>query len=393
MLRARATPPAYLRCDLRSFPLSPATLGTKFDVILIDPPWDEYARRASAYGAGAAAGGAGEASWAWEDIRALRVEDVADTPCFVFLWCGAAEGLQHGRACLAKWGFRRTEDICWLKTNRREAGGAQGRPRAPPPDGGADEVLASCKEHCLVGMRGAVRRSSDGHIIHANCDTDVIVAEEPPFGSAAKPEELYQIIEHFCQGRRRLELFGEDHNIRPGWLTLGAALSSSSFDAAAYAEQFGVGPAGGVATEWAGQGGNPQPGAPWLLGTTPEIEELRPKSPLRGGGHGGNSGAWAARGGRGGPPMPGMGGPGRGAGGLPPGSAPPPLARIQQQQHVQHQQHQHQQYAQQQQQYAQQQQQQQQQHAAGDEAPGGWDADTPLELRGADDGGDGIVLS
>ena len=296
VIRARATAPAYLRCDLRTFPLTVASLGTKFDVILLDPPWDEYSRRAAALGG---AGGDAE-PWSWEEIRALRIEDIADTPSFVFLWCGSAEGLTHGRACLAKWGFRRTEDICWLKTNKRD--GLRGvRAWAD-----ADALLVPTKEHCLMGMRGSVRRSTDGHIIHANVDTDIIVSEEPPFGDTAKPEELYHIIEHFAQGRRRLELFGEDHNIRPGWLTLGSQLSSSSFDPAAYAEQFGV----AAASEWQGQGGNPMPGAPWLLGSTPEIEELRPKSPVRGGGgHGGNSGpsAWAGRGRGGAPFMPGRG--------------------------------------------------------------------------------------
>ncbi len=309
IIRARATAPAYLRCDLRTFPLSVASLGSKFDVILIDPPWDEYARRAAALGG---AGGDAE-PWSWEEIRALRIEDIADTPSFVFLWCGSAEGLTHGRACLAKWGFRRTEDICWLKTNKRERGRAWAD---------ADAILVPCKEHCLMGMRGSVRRSSDGHIIHANVDTDVIVSEEPPFGDTAKPEELYHIIEHFAQGRRRLELFGEDHNIRPGWVTLGKSLSSSSFDPAAYAEQVGV----AAAADWQAQGGNPMPGAPWLLGSTPEIEELRPKSPVRGGGHGGNSGpsAWAGRGGGRGAPFMLPGGPGRGPGGPPQqGRAPP----------------------------------------------------------------------
>lgn len=38
------------------------------------------------------------------------------------------------------------------------------------------------KEHCLMGIKGTVRRSTDGHIIHANIDTDVIIAEEPPYG-------------------------------------------------------------------------------------------------------------------------------------------------------------------------------------------------------------------
>jgi hypothetical protein len=191
------------------------------------------------------------------------------------------------------------EDICWLKTNTKRAASGGSVVWTDP---GADTVLVPVKEHCLVGMRGNVRRSSDGHLIHANCDTDVIVSEEPPYGSSEKPDELYHIIEHFVQGRRRLELFGEDHNIRPGWLTLGKGLSSSHFDARAYAEQFAYAP------EWVGPNGNPQPGAPWLLGSTPEVEALRPKSPQRGGGgHGGNSTTTWGRG-RGG---------GRGYGGAP----------------------------------------------------------------------------
>ena len=49
-------------------------------------------------------------------------------------------------------------------------------------------------------------------------------------GSTQKPEDMYRIIEHFALGRRRLELFGEDHNIRSGWLTVGKGLSSSNFN-------------------------------------------------------------------------------------------------------------------------------------------------------------------
>jgi N6-adenosine-specific RNA methylase IME4 len=51
-----------------------------------------------------------------------------------------------------------------------------------------------------------------------------------PTGSTKKPEDMYRIIEHFALGKRRLELFGEDHNIRPGWLTLGKGLSYSNFN-------------------------------------------------------------------------------------------------------------------------------------------------------------------
>lgn len=33
-----------------------------------------------------------------------------------------------------------------------------------------------------MGIKGTVRRSTDGHIIHANVDTDIIISEEPAYG-------------------------------------------------------------------------------------------------------------------------------------------------------------------------------------------------------------------
>ena len=43
-------------------------------------------------------------------------------------------------------------------------------------------------EHCLVGIKGTVRRNYDGHIIHANVDTDVMLSEEPPPAWDPMPE-------------------------------------------------------------------------------------------------------------------------------------------------------------------------------------------------------------
>lgn len=87
--------------------------------------------------------------------------------------------------------------------------------------GDTSSVLQRVKEHCLVGLKGDVRRASDSYFIHANIDTDVIVDEEPPFGSTAKPKEIYYIIERFCLGRKRIELFGGPKCVRGGWLTIG----------------------------------------------------------------------------------------------------------------------------------------------------------------------------
>lgn len=56
-----------------------------------------------------------------------------------------------------------------------------------------------------MGIKGTVRRSTDGDFIHANVDIDLIISEEPDYGSIEKPVEIFHIIEHFCLGRRRYE--------------------------------------------------------------------------------------------------------------------------------------------------------------------------------------------
>ena len=239
-------------------------------MILIDPPWEEYRRRKIACGCEDA-----ESLEVWkpEEIMNLRIDAIADTPSFCFLWSGSGVSLQWGRACLRKWGFRRCEDICWIKSNRETVG----------PDGKGrnfhwlpDSVITATTEHCLVGIKGTVRRNHDGHQIHANVDTDVMASEEPPYGATDKPSELYAIIEHFANGRRRLELFGEDSNIRRGWLTLGSSLSSSNHDAETYAKHFE-----GTFESYNFDDEMPQTLPNHLVGTTPQIESLRPKSPTQ----------------------------------------------------------------------------------------------------------------
>ena len=47
--------------------------------VLIDPPWEEYVRRAP--------GAAGVSEpWGWKEIQALDIGAIADAPAFVFLW-------------------------------------------------------------------------------------------------------------------------------------------------------------------------------------------------------------------------------------------------------------------------------------------------------------------
>ncbi|KAH8874255.1 N6-adenosine-methyltransferase non-catalytic subunit [Schistosoma japonicum] len=233
-IQSKATPPMYLCADLRTFDLN--ELDSKFDVILIEPPLEEYHRMNGA-------------------IERLEIQQIAAPRAFVWIWCGSGEGLDAARKCLRKWGFRRCEDICWIKTNINSPGHVALEPNC---------VFQRTKEHCLMGIHGTVRRSTDGDFIHANIDIDLIIEEAPPQGSYAakdKPTEIFHIIEHFCLGRRRLHLFGRDSTLRPGWVTVGNELSASNYDPRIYANNFNKDSNG------------------LFLGTTEEIERLRPKSP------------------------------------------------------------------------------------------------------------------
>ncbi|WFD21652.1 mRNA (2'-O-methyladenosine-N(6)-)-methyltransferase [Malassezia equina] len=217
LVDAAAIPPTYLRADLRAWlpAPTPPNLGVletlRYDVILVDPPLASYAW---------AAPHEAHACWTWDEIGALPVPQLASRDSFVFLWVGdgAHDGLERGREVLHRWGYRRCEDIVWVQSTPQSA-------RIAPSD---TPLLAPSVQHCLMGIRGTVVRSSDAFFVHCNIDTDVIVwPGEPtqpggPISPVPKPPELYEVIERFCLGTRRLELFGTNRNIRRGWLTIGA---------------------------------------------------------------------------------------------------------------------------------------------------------------------------
>ena len=76
----------------------------------------------------------------------------------------------------------RCEDICWIRTNNKNSGTGILDPKA---------VLARSKEHCLMGIKGTVRRSTDGDFIHANVDIDLIIDEEPVVGFTTHNSSLF----------------------------------------------------------------------------------------------------------------------------------------------------------------------------------------------------------
>ncbi|KAI0297011.1 MT-A70-domain-containing protein [Multifurca ochricompacta] len=265
-----ALPPIYL-------PFSElATLQpSKFDVIVIDPPLSS--------------------SFSWDTLQELPLSTLATDPSFVFLWVGsgAGDGLERGREVLAKWGYRRCEDVCWVKTNRESNDG----PGTDPP---TTSLLTRTKQHCLIGIRGTVRRSTDSWFVHCNVDTDVILWEGDPTDPTRKPPEMYTLVENFCLGLRRLELFARARSLRRGWVSVLAdgeeahvpAVQARAADAQLSIEQLeGVNILGqelGVdRTERWDQDKWENAMRGWLqngravVPMTPEVDALRPKSPVR----------------------------------------------------------------------------------------------------------------
>jgi len=72
----------YIKADLKTFDLK--QLG-QFDVIVIDPPWEEYAKRVKHL-----TGSINKhPPWSLYDISKLDIQSLCSQPTFMFLWCGA----------------------------------------------------------------------------------------------------------------------------------------------------------------------------------------------------------------------------------------------------------------------------------------------------------------
>lgn len=120
-----------------------------------------------------------------------------------------------------------------------------------------------------MGIRGTIKRSVDTHFINSNLDTDVIVTESSE--NFDFPLEIFHILERLCLGRKRIFLQFEGQRVEKkkdlaGWLTIkeNSFGPESSFDGNLYHNLF-VNPETGQQDRY--------------LGTTEEIENLRPKSP------------------------------------------------------------------------------------------------------------------
>ena len=150
--------------------------------------------------------GTGRTSWSWILNRFLpngaSSSSGADRPP---VWIMAVSVFKNGAFVAAKTsaGSKRTwieVESGTLSTYFQYLPCLLARPKMLQPSG----IFYRVKEHCLMGIKGTVRRSTDGDFIHANIDIDLLIDEEREVGNSEKPHELFDIVERFCLGRRRL---------------------------------------------------------------------------------------------------------------------------------------------------------------------------------------------
>ncbi|KAK9834276.1 hypothetical protein WJX81_002740 [Elliptochloris bilobata] len=181
--------PQWIKCDIRTFDWQ--VLG-KFGVIMADPPWEIH--QDLPYG-----------TMADEEMRRMGLGQLQDEGV-IFLWV-TGRAMELGRECLEIWGYKRVDELVWVKTNQLQRLIRTGR---------TGHWLNHSKEHCLVGVKGAPA-------VNRNVDCDVLVAEVRE--TSRKPDEMYPLLERLSPGTRKLEIFARQHNVRPGWVSLGNQLA------------------------------------------------------------------------------------------------------------------------------------------------------------------------
>ena len=128
----------------------------------------------------------------------------------IFLWV-TGRATELGRECLEIWGYKRKEELVWIKTNQLQRLIRTGR---------KGHWLNHSKEHCLIGIKGNQK-------LNRNLDWDILVREVRE--TSRKPDEIYELIERMKPGGRKLELFAWPHNRKQGWISLGNQLPGVYF--------------------------------------------------------------------------------------------------------------------------------------------------------------------
>lgn len=128
-------------------------------------------------------------------LKDLPVAKLTPRPSLGFVWV-PSHGIEAGRRALEAWGFRCSEDIVFMVN---DVDSVYFPPQHP------DDYLVKSTWHCLMGLKGTLRRSEDYNLINCNVNTDTIVENGEEVLNIV-PEQLYSVIENLSLMTRRVHI-------------------------------------------------------------------------------------------------------------------------------------------------------------------------------------------
>jgi N6-adenosine-specific RNA methylase IME4 len=171
----------------------------------------------------------------YDTLVNLPIQKITPRPSILLLWV-PGPALELGRAVLEHWGFRRSEDIVYFVTDSQSLHFPQGAAKSP------QDSITKSTWHCLMGLKGTLRRSEDSDLINCNIDTDVILETSSERPNVV-PEAIYHTIENFALMNRRIHIipsystFEKPVRPRPGWVIMSPDILLDNFDSQTYTEQ------------------------------------------------------------------------------------------------------------------------------------------------------------
>lgn len=187
-------PPQWINCDLMNIDFE--VFGSDFGVVIADPSWTIHMNL-------------NYSSLKDDELLSLRMDKLQREGLFL-LWV-TGRTIETGREFLRKWGYKVINQITWIKTSQLVRTISTGR---------TGHWLNHSKEYLLVATKGSVKW------INRAIDSQIMISSTRE--TSRKPDEIYGIVDRLVgAGVRKLEIFGRQHNTRPGWLTVGNQLEGT----------------------------------------------------------------------------------------------------------------------------------------------------------------------
>ncbi|KAK4689504.1 mRNA m6A methyltransferase catalytic subunit, partial [Tremellales sp. Uapishka_1] len=178
----------WVNCDIRTFDYGVLGLG-QFQVIVADPPWDIH--MSLPYG-----------TMTDDEMRQMPIPSLQPDWGILCLWV-TGRAMELGRELINLWGYRRVDELVWVKTNQLQRLIRTGR---------TGHWLNHTCEHMLVALKLPQDLPKDSPIswdadptlrsFRKGVDTDVVVSEVRE--TSRKPDEVYSIIERLAPNGRKL---------------------------------------------------------------------------------------------------------------------------------------------------------------------------------------------